>query len=129
VCARTKQKTSKPEDKCIIYIYIYIYIVSSSLMTILNSWTFDPEQMIVPNIAINALTGLLIPLIKINNYKIVEKQQKFRNLSLKYMNILHDIQDKIANDTNIEPDEVRSIIKLYDDLISQNGYIVMNTLY
>ena len=97
-------------------------IISSSLMTILNSGSFDPETMKVPNIVINALTALLISLI--NNYKIVEKQQTFRNLSLKYMNLLHDIEDKIVNDTNLEADEVRTIIKQYDDLISQTEYII-----
>jgi len=97
-------------------------IISSSLMTILNSGSFDPESMKVPNIVINACTALLISLI--NNYKIVEKQQTFRNLSLKYMNLLHDIEDKIVNDTNLEADEVRTIIKQYDDLISQTEYII-----
>jgi hypothetical protein len=97
-------------------------IISSSIMTICNSGSFDPESMKIPNITINAVTALLISLI--NNYKIIEKQQTFRNLSLKYMTLLHDIEDKIANDSNIEPDEVRSIIKQYDDLISQTEYII-----
>lgn len=97
-------------------------IVSSSIMTILNSGTFEPEEMKVPNIVINAVTALLISMI--NNYKIIEKQQTFRNLSLKYMALLHDIEDKLANDDNIEPDEVRTIIKQYDDLISQTEYII-----
>lgn len=97
-------------------------IISSSIMTICNSGSFEPEAMKVPNIVINALTALLISLI--NNYKIIEKQQTFRNLSLKYMSLLHDIEDKIANDTNIEPDEVRTIIKQYDELITQTEYII-----
>ena len=97
-------------------------IVSSSLMTILNSGSFNPDDMKVPNIVINACTALLISLI--NNYKIVEKQQTFRNLSLKYMGLLHDIEDKLANDMNLEADEVRAVIKQYDDLISQTEYII-----
>ena len=97
-------------------------IVSSSIMTICNSGSFDPESMKIPNIVINATTALLISLI--NNYKIIEKQQTFRNLSLKYMTLLHDIEDKMAYDSNIEPDEVRNIIKQYDDLISQTEYII-----
>ncbi len=99
-------------------------IISSSIMTICNSGSFNSEDMKIPNIVINALTALLISLI--NNYKIIEKQQTFRNLSLKYMALLHDIEDKIANDTNIEPDEVRTIIKQYDDLISQTDFIIPN---
>lgn len=97
-------------------------IISSSIMTICNSGSFAPEDMKIPNIVINACTALLISLI--NNYKIIEKQQTFRNLSIKYMTLLHDIEDKIANDTNLEPDEVRTIIKQYDDLITQTEYII-----
>ena len=97
-------------------------IISSSIMTILNSGTFEPEQMKIPNIVVNALTALLISLI--NNFKIVEKQQTFRNLSLKYMSLLHHIEDKIANDTNIDADDVRSIVKQYDELISINEYTI-----
>ena len=97
-------------------------IISSSIMTICNSGSFDADSMKVPNIVVNAVTALLISLI--NNYKIIEKQQTFRNLSIKYMTLLHDIEDKIANDVNIEPDEVRTIIKQYDDLISQTEYII-----
>lgn len=97
-------------------------IISSSIMTICNSGSFEPEMMKIPNIVINALTALLISLI--NNYKIIEKQQTFRNLSIKYMTLLHDIEDKLANDDNLEPDEVRTIIKQYDDLITQTEYII-----
>lgn len=97
-------------------------IISSSIMTILNSGTFEADHMKIPNITINAITALLISMI--NNYKIVEKQQTFRNLSNKYMTLLHDIEDKIANDHSIEADEVRTIVKQYDDLISQTEYII-----
>lgn len=95
-------------------------ILSSSIMSICNSGSFNPEQMQVPNIIINAGTALLISLI--NNFKIVEKQQTFRNLSLKYMALLHHIEDKLNYDQDISPDDTRSIIKQYDDLIGQNEY-------
>lgn len=95
-------------------------IISSSIMTICNSGSFEPEMMKVPNIVINACTALLISLI--NNYKIIEKQQTFRNQSLKYMTLLHQIEDVLNNDTDITADDVRAIVKQYDDLISQNEY-------
>lgn len=95
-------------------------ILSSSIMSICNSGSFNPDEMQVPNIVINATTALLISLI--NNFKIVEKQQTFRNLSLKYMTLLHHIEDKINYDNEISPDDTRSIIKQYDDLISQNEF-------
>jgi hypothetical protein len=41
-------------------------ILSSSIMTILNSSDFDPHPMRVPNIILNASTGLILSLI--NNY-------------------------------------------------------------
>lgn len=95
-------------------------ILSSSIMTILNSGSFDENGMKIANIIVNALTGLLISLI--NNFKIVEKQQTFRNLSLKYTALLHYIEDKINYDNDISADDTRSIIKQYDDLIGQNEY-------
>ncbi len=97
-------------------------IVSSSVMTILNSGSFDPEDMKVPNIVINACTALLISLI--NNFKIVERQQTFRALSLKYNTLLHHIEDKLNNDDNIDAEDTRAIIKEYDELISMNEYII-----
>lgn len=99
-------------------------ILSSSIMTICNSGSFEPEQMKIPNIVINALTALLISLI--NNFKIVEKQQTFRNLSLKYMALLHNIEDILNNDTDISADDIRNVVKQYDDLISQNEYHIPN---
>ena len=99
-------------------------IISSSIMTILNSGSFDAESMKVPNIVINAMTVLLMSLI--NNFKVVEKCSNFKALTLKYQQLLHYIEDKLANDKNIDGENVREIVKLYDDLASQNEFSIPN---
>jgi len=94
-------------------------------MTILNSGTFDAESMKIPNICINAITALLISLI--NNFKLAEKAGSFRNLSLKYMQLLHHIEDKLNSEgESIDAQDFRDIIKSYDDLQSQNEYLIPN---
>ncbi len=95
-------------------------ILSSSVMTILNSGSFEPEQLQIPNLIVNACTTIMISLI--NNFKIAEKSQVFRNLSLKYITLLHEIEHKVNNDNNIDADEIQSIVKQYDDLLSMNEY-------
>jgi hypothetical protein len=99
-------------------------LLSSAIMTILNSGTFEPEAMKIPNIVINACTVLLLSLV--NNFKVVEKASTFRNLSLKYMSLLHHIEDKINNDDDINADDTREIIKQYDEYISQNEFHIPN---
>jgi hypothetical protein len=99
-------------------------IISSSLMTILNSGTFQPDELQIPNLVVNALTTLMISLI--NNFKVVEKASTFRQLGLKYMSLLHHIEDKINNDTDLSADDTREVIKQYDELISQNEYHIPN---
>ena len=88
-------------------------IISSSIMTILNSGSFDAESMKVPNIVINAMTVLLMSLI--NNFKVVEKCSNFKALTLKYQQLLHYIEDKLANDKNIDGEDVREIVKEEED--------------
>jgi hypothetical protein len=100
-------------------------ILSSSAMSIINS-SFEADDMKIPNICINACTALLISLI--NNFKVVEKASTFRQLSIKYMTLLHHIEDKINNDTDISADDTREIIKQYDELISQNEYVIPNRI-
>jgi hypothetical protein len=92
-------------------------------MTICNSSSFRAEDMQIPNICINACTALLISLI--NNFKLAEKCSNFRALALKYQTLLHFIEDKLNSESNnIDADDFREIVKLYDDLASQNEYMV-----
>jgi hypothetical protein len=55
-------------------------------MSIINS-SFDPHDMQIVNVVINACTALLIGLI--NNFKIVEKAANFRDVSLKFLKLQH----------------------------------------
>ena len=49
-------------------------IVISSVMAILNSGQFKPEDMKLPNIIINSLTALILALI--SNFKLAEKKYR-----------------------------------------------------
>ena len=96
-------------------------LVSASCMTILNSGTFEAEQLKIPNIIINASTTLMLALI--NNFKVAEKSQVFRQLSLKYVALLHDIEHKINTSDTVDADDIRDIMRQYDDLLSQNEFV------
>jgi hypothetical protein len=89
-------------------------------MTILNSGSFSPDDMKIPNIVVSACTALMIALT--NNYKVAEKAQVFRNLSVKYTELQHIIDHKLCNDPNIDGEDLREITKQYDELLSQNEF-------
>jgi hypothetical protein len=98
-------------------------ILSTSALTICNASSFRAEDMQIPNICINACTALLISFI--NNFKLAEKCSNFRSLALKYMQLLHHIEDKLNSEGDkIDAEDFRDIVKLYDDLASQNEYAV-----
>lgn len=90
-------------------------IISSAAMSIINS-SFNAEDMKIPNICINACTALLIGLI--NNFKIVETASNFRTVSLKFVKLLHLVEDKLTED-NLSIEDVRDITRLYDELLEQ----------
>lgn len=91
-------------------------ILSSFALSILNSNSVSAEEMKLPNIIINSVIGLMVSLI--NQFRIVEKQSAFKQLSIKFMNLLHEIEDHLMNDDNITADELRIMIKQYDEIIS-----------
>ena len=96
-------------------------ILSSSIMTILHSRSFTPEEMCIPNIVINGWTCLMIALT--NNFKVAEKCQVFRNLSLKYVTLLHEIEHKLCNNKCIDGKDLRDTVEQYDSLLEQNEFI------
>ena len=90
-------------------------ILSSSVMTVLNSSDFDPMAMRIPNIVLNASTSLILSLI--NNYKLPEKHQAFRQKGIKYMHLTNQIEDSLTNDiNNITVDKIRNYINEYDSI-------------
>lgn len=90
-------------------------IISSSAMSIINS-SFAPEAMQIPNICINAFTALLIGLI--NNFKIVEQSSNYRNISSKFLKLLHLVEDKLTN-PDLDIEDVRDVTRQYDELLEQ----------
>ena len=96
-------------------------ILSSSCLSILNA-SFDAENMKIANIVASGCTALMISLI--NNFKVAEKSQVFRNLSLKYIALLHEIEHKINSNAPLDSEDVRTIVIQYDDLLSQNEYVI-----
>ena len=90
-------------------------ILSSSLMAILNSSTFEAETMKIPNVVINSVNALLLSLI--SNFKLVEKSSNFKSVGNKFNKLCHAIEDKLTNDQdNITTEHVRLFITEYDNL-------------
>jgi hypothetical protein len=88
-------------------------VISASAMSIINS-SFDPQDMQIVNVVINACTALLIGLI--NNFKIVEKAANFRDVSLKFLKLQHLLDDKMSN-PDIDVEDVRDILRQYDEIL------------
>ena len=90
-------------------------------MTVLNSSDFDPVTMRIPNIVLNSSTSLILSLI--NNYKLPEKCQTFRNKSIKYMHLTNQIEDSLTNEIyNIAVDKIRNYINEYDSISESLEY-------
>jgi hypothetical protein len=93
-------------------------ILISSVMAILNSSSFDGNEMKIPNIVINSLTAMIIGII--NNFRINEKESNFKQLSCKFMKISHLIEDKLHNQLEtLSGSDISNQIKEYDNLIEQ----------
>ena len=90
-------------------------IVCSSIMTVLNSSSFNADTMRIPNIVLNSLTTLILALI--GNFKFVEKQNNFHNNGLKFNRLCHKIEDTLTNNINdITIEKLREYIEEYDTL-------------
>ena len=93
-------------------------ILISSVMAILNSSSFDGNEMKIPNIVINSLTAMIIGII--NNFRINEKESNFKQLSCKFMKISNLIEDKLHNQLEtLSGSDISNQIKEYDNLIEQ----------
>ena len=96
-------------------------ILSSSAMTILNSSSFNAEDMKIPNVIINALTALILSLI--SNFKLQEKTANFKTQSIKFNKLCHNIEDKLTNDIDgITTDQIRQFINDYDSFNENLDY-------
>ena len=90
-------------------------ILSSTTLAILNSVSLTGEEMKIPNIVINSITGLTLALV--NNFKINDKVSTFKNLGTKMTKLNNRIEEAIANDLdNITSEKLSLFIKEYETL-------------
>ena len=69
-------------------------ILSSTTLAILNSANFSGDQMKVPNIVINSITGLTLAMV--SNFKINEKTTVFQNVATKMTKLNHRIEESLT---------------------------------
>jgi len=97
-------------------------IVISSLMAILNSGQFEPEDMKLPNIIINSLTALILALIA--NFRLAEKDSEFKKVSIQMTKLCHKIEDDLNNNLRIlTADQIRNHINEYDNIVENLDYV------
>lgn len=90
-------------------------ILISSIMAILNS-SFKPDDLQIPNVILNSFTAFIMNLAA--TYQIAERASRYKNVAQKWSQLLHLIEDKI-NNNNLENDDIRDVVRIYDELVSQ----------
>ena len=91
-------------------------IIISSAMAILNA-SFNPQDLQIYNVILNSLTAFIMNLAA--TYQIAEKASRYKNVAQKWSQLLHLIEDKI-NNNNLENDDIRDIVRVYDELVTQS---------
>ena len=95
------------------------YKDKSLIVAILASLT--GEQMKIPNIIINSVTGLTLAMI--SNFKITEKVTVFQNVAAKMNKLNHRIEEAmINNDESLNKDKMSMFIKEYEALVESLDY-------
>lgn len=96
-------------------------ILSSTTLAILNSASLTGEQMKIPNIIINSITGLTLAMI--SNFKITEKTTVFKNVATKMNKLNHRIEESLINKSEIlDKDKMSMLIKEYETLVESLDY-------
>jgi len=96
-------------------------ILSSTTLAILNSASLNGEQMRIPNIVINSITGLTLAMI--SNFKITEKVTVFNNVFKKMNKLNHRIEEALINNTtDLNIDKISKFINEYEALIETLDY-------
>jgi len=97
-------------------------ILSSTTLAILNSASLTGEQMKIPNVIINSITGLTLAMI--SNFKITEKTTVFQNVYKKMNKLNHRIEEAMINNTDnsLNVDKMSIYIKEYEALIESLDY-------
>ena len=96
-------------------------ILITSILSIINASSFDPLEMKMPNVIINASVALIMGLI--SNFKLSEKESLYKQVNQKMVRHCHKIEDMLNNSLDsLDSDDVSQIIKGYDDIVEMMEY-------
>lgn len=102
-------------------------IFISSIMSVLNSSDFNPNEMKLPNIILNISTSLILSLS--GSLKFVDKITNFQNIGRKFTKLTHNIEDSLINNIDdIDIQTIRRFINEYDNLYEQIDYPFSNRI-
>ncbi len=106
--------------KCLTNIPI---IISSGILAVMNSSAFDGNEMKMPNIIINSMTAMTLSII--GNFKVTEREECFKTLSIKFLKLCHKIEDDYVNNLeDLTKENIKDNIDNYDNLIDNIEYAI-----
>lgn len=93
-------------------------ILSSTSLAILNSADITAEQMKIPNIIINSITGLTLALI--GNFKINERVSLYKNINTKITKLNHRLEEyDVEKYSTVTKEKYTNLINEYESIIEQ----------
>lgn len=96
-------------------------ILITSILSIINASSFDPNDMKMPNVIINASVALIMGMI--SNFKLSEKESLYKQINMKMVRHCHNIEDMLNNSlATLDSEDVSDVIKKYDDIVEQNEF-------
>ena len=96
-------------------------ILITSILSIINASSFDPVEMKMPNVIINASVALIMGMI--SNFKLSEKESLYKQINQKMVRHCHFIEDMLNNNLDsLDSDDVSEVIKKYDDIVEMNEF-------
>ena len=89
---------------------------------------FNPDDMKIVNIILNASTSLILSLV--SNFRFNERANNFKIASRKMNSLCHSIEDYIYNELDEEGNinMIRNFIKSYDDINESLDYSLINSI-
>lgn len=90
-------------------------IISNTAMVAINGSVENQELLKILNIILNCFTGLILSFI--SNFKIYENINQFKLIQSKFNKLTHLIDNKLANNDDINAEFVNNVIQDYDDII------------
>jgi len=96
-------------------------ILITSILSIINASSFDPLEMKMPNVIINASVALIMGMI--SNFKLSEKESLYKQVNQKMVRHTHAIEDMLNNSlATLDSEDVSNVIKKYDDIVEMNEF-------